>query len=371
MQASAAPAIYPYLPRRIAMARETTGHSQAEMSRELGFKDRQTLAAIEAGERRVSPEELVTIATVTGREIDFFTDPFRIVGEGKFSYRASGASAKSLDAFEEQVGRWLALWRQLGARRGEAAKVLRPRLAIDTNSTFERAQEAGEAVGRELELGPVPAAKLTGALEQAFDLLVLEVDMPRTISGAAVQLAGADAILINRAESPGRKAFDLAHELFHVLTWDALPPERVDRLNPTGYKQKRMEQLADNFAAALLMPIAELQPRWEKLKIAKLSEDEALMALAQHFSVSKSAVHWRVLSLGWIKKEAAPKAKARASKPGEAARPLFSRRFVERTAWGIKQGELSVRRLLELLNLDLEEFRACCKAHGVDAGIGL
>ena len=72
-------------------------------------------------------------------------------------------------------------------------------------------------------------------------LLVLLVDMPKGISGVACQIPGADSILINRKDSEGRRNFDLAHELFHVLTWDALPPERVDRGSPSGSKAKSVQ----------------------------------------------------------------------------------------------------------------------------------
>ncbi len=353
-------------------ARDKCNFTQAELSRHLGFKDRQTLTTIEAGQRRVTPEELVAIAEATGQDLDFFTDPYRLVGEGAFSYRAADTVADDLDAFEERAGNWLALWRQLGQSRGETASVLRPRLAINEHSIFEDAQAAGEAVGREFQLGDIPAEKLVSALERKFNLLVLDVDMPKGVSGAAVQLATGDAILINRAESPGRKNFDLAHELFHVLTWDALPPERVDRLNPTGYKQKRTEQLADNFAGALLMPAAELKPRWEKM-MAQLPLKNTLAVLAEHFQVSVAAVGWRVVALGWLKAEelTATALRTASKTPKAASSPLFSQRFIERMAWGIDRGELSVKRLLGLLHLGLDDFRACCQTYRVKVEIGL
>lgn len=361
-----------HLPRRITVAREKLKLSQAELAKRLGFKDRQTLTAIEAGQRRVSAEELVAIAEATGQDLDFFTDPYRLVGEGAFSYRAADTEEAALNTFEERAGNWLALWRQLGQSRGETASVLRSRLAINEHSTFEDAQAAGEAVGRELQLGDIPAEKLVSALERKFNLLVLEVDMPKGVSGAAVQLATGDAILINRTESPGRKAFDLAHELFHVLTWDALPPERVDRQNPTGYKQKRTEQLADNFAGALLMPGAELKPRWEKLR-TQSSLKNTLSVLAEHFHVSVAAVGWRVVALGWLKAgELTSTVLRTASRPSQAASSaLFSQRYIERIAWGINRGELSVKRLLGLLHLGLDDFRACCEAYRVKVEIGL
>lgn len=358
--------------RRIIAARAVGDLTQAQLSKTLGFKDRQTLSAIESGQRQVTAKELVAIASATKQDLDFFTDPFRLVAEGGFSYRAADISDKVLDKFEQRVGCWLALWRQLGVCRGESASLLRPRLAINPRSTFEEAQLAGESVGRELALGDVPAEKLAGALEERFHLLVLQADMPKGISGAAVQLPSGDAILINRAESSGRQAFDLAHELFHVLTWDALPPERVDRKEPSGYKQKRTEQLADNFASALLMPKDELKPRWEKCR-EDVSVKDSLEVLAGHFRVSTTAVGWRMVALGWLKKDEMPKALTRAakSKLGAPTGPLFSRSFMKRMIWGIDRGELSVKRLLGLLDMKLNEFRECCQSHGVPTNIGL
>jgi len=372
METTTPPRSHPHLPRRITVARGKSKLSQAELAKRLGFKDRQTLTAIEAGQRRVSAEELVILAEATGHDLDFFTDPYRLVGEGAFSYRAADIVEDDLNIFEERVGNWLALWRQLGESRGESASLLRPRLVINDSSTFEEAQAAGEAVGRELRLGYIPAGNLVAALERDFNLLVLKADMPKGVSGAAVQLATGDAILINRAEPPGRKNFDLSHELFHVLTWDALPPERVDRMNPTGYKQKRTEQLADNFAGALLMPTTELKPRWEKL-MTQSSLKNTLASLAEHFQVSVPAVGWRVVALGWLKADELASTVARSpfKSPQAVHSPLFSQRYIERMAWGIDQGEISVKRLLGLLQMGLDDFRACCQAYRVKVDIGL
>ena len=41
-------------------------------------------------------------------------------------------------------------------------------------------------------------------------------------------------MLIARHEVAGRRHFDLAHELFHLLTWDAMPPEYLEEARETG-----------------------------------------------------------------------------------------------------------------------------------------
>ena len=56
-------------------------------------------------------------------------------------------------------------------------------------------------------------------------------------------------ILVNRREPTGRRNFDLAHELFHLLTWDSMPPDRVEPTEVPGMKGNRVERLAENCVA--------------------------------------------------------------------------------------------------------------------------
>ena len=116
---------------------------------------------------------------------------------------------------------------------------------------------AGERFAAEFGLGAAPATRLSEAMERELGILVLMVDADRDISGAACRLREMDAVLIARREVAGRRHFDLAHELFHILTWDAMPPEHSEAAQETD--GNRVEQLANNFAAAVLMPSASLR----------------------------------------------------------------------------------------------------------------
>lgn len=104
---------------RLKAARHKLGLTQAQLIEKLGFKDRQTLAAIEAGQRKVTAEELLRAINVLGVDIDYFTDEFRLVGEGRFSWRATkNASPKLLDQSEEKAGRWIATYWRLRENAG-------------------------------------------------------------------------------------------------------------------------------------------------------------------------------------------------------------------------------------------------------------
>src|ERR1700691_1757583 len=72
---------------RIKALREERKLSQDDLARMFGFRDRQTVSAIETGERRVSAEELLLAVEKLGASLDYFTDPFQLAGEGKFSWR--------------------------------------------------------------------------------------------------------------------------------------------------------------------------------------------------------------------------------------------------------------------------------------------
>ena len=65
-----------------------------------------------------------------------------------------------------------------------------------------------------------------------------------------------DAVLIARRKVAGRRHFDLAHELFHILTWDTMPPAHSEAAREYG--GTRGEQLANSFVAAALMEAPRL-----------------------------------------------------------------------------------------------------------------
>lgn len=359
---------------RIKVARESAGLTQEQLSAQMGFNDRQILAAIEAGNRKVSAEELMRFIATLSRDIEFFTDPYRMVGEARFSFRAKGVEDGGLEAFEETACQWIAFWREQERRQKIASSPLRPRLTLTTHSTFEEAQKAGEDLVREFNLGEIPAERLVSAIEEKLSLLVLYVDMPLGISGAACQVPGADAILVNRRDSEGRRNFDLAHELFHVLTWDALPPQRVDLETATsGTKVKRVEHLANNFAGALLMPRAVLEPLWKAREEKGLSINDWCATVSSQLRVSAPALIARLMALEFIRKADAPVCSETASAVStHGIPPPYSRRFLDRAGQAIERADVSVMRLVKLLNATGRgELKTMFQAHGLQVPSGV
>lgn len=354
--------------RRLKHAREKRGLTQAQLSEKLGFKDRQTLAAIEAGQRKILAEELVRAAQALGVDLDYFMDSFRLNGEGKFSWRsAKDAASNLLEEFEERAGRWIATYRKLGERKVTMADPLQYRLPLTERSMFEEARAAAEALGREWGLGEIPALHLEARVRERLGALVLYVNAPAGISGAACQLPNLNAVLINRKEPEGRRHYDLAHETFHLLTWEQMPPEHRETEIPRGGKGRRVEQLADNFASALLMPERTLTPRWQ----ARGDRDihAWLNTTASELLVTAVALKWRLVQLGWLTKadlaeinDAKLTANGRPKKDQPVPR-LFGPEFVQRVHTALSEGDLSVRRAASLLEITIEDLADLFKAY--------
>ena len=355
---------------RIKALRQQRGLSQDALARIFAFKDRQTVSAIETGVRALTATELVAAVEAFGVGLDYFTDPFRLDGEGRFSWRQIGVTQEQLHAYEQKAGRWIGAYRALAAEAGWRAPLMRRALGLTKASRFEEAMEAGERFAEELELGPVPAKRLVSAMEVELGILALMVDAPAGISGAACRLPEFDAVLIARGDVIGRRHFDLAHELFHILTWEAMPPQHVE--DASDFSGDRVEQMANNFAASVLMPLSALR---EFDDCTRLDMDDLVVrlnAVADELQVTSSALRWRLAALRRLTKarardipESALRNNGHESAPCEPSPPLFSKPFAQLLAAAVERGSISVRRAASLCGLMIEELEGWFAAHGV------
>jgi Zn-dependent peptidase ImmA (M78 family)/DNA-binding XRE family transcriptional regulator len=356
---------------RVKALREERKLSQDDLARVFGFKDRQTVSAIENGERRLSAEELLTAVQKLGATLDYFTNPFLLVGEGNFSWRQSNVALERLNAFERVAGRWVAANRTLAPEVGRPAPNLRQALKLTSKSSFEEAMAAGERFAADFKLGPVPAERLAEVMERRLGVLVLMVDAIDGVSGAACRLPDLDAVLINRNEVAGRRHFDLAHELFHILTWDTMPPEHVE--DASERSKIRVEQLANNFASAVLMP-TEILDRFEPANVDRVPW---LNDTAEALQVTATALKWRLVALGRLDAARAngiPDAALRNNGrdiTGRQPPPLYSKAFMEVIALAIDDGHMSARKAADLLDMTLDDLAQLCATHRVKLPLDL
>lgn len=361
--------------KRLRALRESEAKSQEDVAEMLGIRDRQTISAIETGQRRMSVDELLLAASLFDVSVDYFTDPFRLEGEGQFSWRSNSASTTELQEWEARAGSWIALFRTLMKQLDTQQPLLRHSMNLSKHSRFEDALDVGERFYEEYLQGEYPAKRLSEFMETRLNYLVLCVDMGSNISGAACRVSDLDVVLVAQNEVTGRRSFTLAHELFHLLTWDLMPPSHIEKSE--GTKKDRVEKLGDNFASALLMPsnLLERYGSWADLPTEQLINK--LNSTATDLGVTSQALKWRLVKLDSLNRKVAetiPNRSLRNNGNGRSSdgAPLrFSKRFMEVIGDAIDVGQISVRRIAKLLNITIDDLQELLDAYDVSCEIGL
>ncbi|MBX7230228.1 MAG: XRE family transcriptional regulator [Burkholderiaceae bacterium] len=343
---------------RVKAARKAKGWTQDQLTQGLGLNDRQSVSDIENGKRALKPDEMLSLCDLLDRDIEFFIDPFAIAGEAQFSWRAAPEVPEdSLNGFELKAGQWIGLLRWLREQQDSRASALKRALRLSAQSSYEDAQECAESLVAELDLGVIPAEGLIDKIELELDIPLLFVDAAddQSISGATCHLEEMSVILINRNESEARRFFDLAHELFHALTWDAMKPDhRESNSLENRNKGKRIEQLANSFAAALLMPCASLDKLIDRNRLDDIMH---LCEVAARLRVAPVTLAWRLLNLNFIDEAtrcSLSQEKQRLSVSGPPKR--FSLTFVKRLHEALENGRLSARKAAKAMGLGLGEL---------------
>jgi len=247
-------------------------------------------------------------------------------------------------------------------------------LSLTPRSTYEDAHRAAEWLASEWKLGDVPAQNLESAIRERLRTLVLHVDAPEGVSGAAFKLPELNAILVNRTEPEGRRNFDLAHELFHLLTWETIKPAHTEwgMINPKG----RPEQLANCFASALLMPERILRA-WTgggantpaSLPFGNKDAWQSwLNDRAYSLRVSTPALQWRLVQIGLLHKKDVDRDLdwfADTRKPQTIQKP-FSEEYLRVLHDALSAGRLSVRRAAGVLDMSIDDLAALFTQYQLD-----
>lgn len=331
------------------------------------------LHAMENGAREISPDELMLAVENLGEDIDYFIDPFSLVGNERFSWRQTGVTPDVLSGFERKAGGWLAAYRVLSPMVGVPLSHRRTSLSLTESSRYEDAWKAGDRFAADHDLGEAPATRLVEVMEHALGVLVLMVDAPDGISGAACRLPEMDAVLINRRETIGRRSFNLAHELFHILTWENIPPDQAGFI-----ENSRVERLANNFASSLLMPTDVLKKHGEW---SALDDDALIRELnmaADRLRVTTSALRLRLSDIGMLERSRAKnidnariRINGRRYPYSDVPPPLLSKGFLEVLSRSLDQGIVSMRRSARLLDMTFDEVAGLLGGHGLESDIEL
>jgi len=243
--------------RRLREARELASISQIEAAKALGLP-RTAMTQVEAGKRNVSTMELVQLADLYRHPVNCFLQETEAVDEDVFA--ALRRVAPGLDEVPEvrkAVDRCVLICREgvsLDALLGREERDGPPTYGQPVPGTTGEAMAQGKRVAeherRRLDLGGAPVAELVELLSDQ-GIWVSTVELPDTMSGLFLFHPSIGmAILVNACHGPARQRFSLAHEYAHAL----LDRDRGAGVSSTDNSNERVEQRANAFAAAFLLP---------------------------------------------------------------------------------------------------------------------
>jgi Zn-dependent peptidase ImmA (M78 family)/DNA-binding XRE family transcriptional regulator len=348
----------------VAELRSRLELSQADLADLAGLGHKQVVSQVETGKRPLKTVELVRLAHVL--HVDA-TD--LLMGEvppaRPFVLWRGSATGQGRAAAEAKLHHRCRRYSFLERITGESRPPALPQQHLDIAATsFEEAEAQGEKIGSDLELGDQPGVGLRQRLESRWGVKLFE-DLLEIGSGATAFGDFGPAILENAAEPPSRRTFSLAHELFHLVTWQSVSTHTV---NPD--ERERNETLANCFARGLLMPTATLAERVSERRYQSLVN---YLPLARQFCVSLPALLWRLVSLGQLERDRVQRfvdtpwgrTDAEWAPPAELDRPL-PERYVVLAFTAYMRGDISIGRLSELLETTVGMVEYRLSRYGLD-----
>jgi Zn-dependent peptidase ImmA (M78 family)/transcriptional regulator with XRE-family HTH domain len=339
--------------QRIKTARTALGLSLSDLKERTGIGE-SSLSEFETGKREPKISQLNKVAKACSRPFSyFFVD--------RESAHANVLWRLRPDNHVEVELKFVEMCRTYSDLEKWCDDVVVPCLPtvteIDPNYGSQDAADLAKRVRGELGLGSRPSLTLLNALIEDCGIRVFHDDFEPT--GAAASIKSPEVgfgILLNARNVRCRRNFDLAHELFHLLVWDAF---RSQSITPT----KREESLADTFAAHLLMPEEEVRSVVGKRMTGGKLPIEAVQEAARQFDVSSDAMAWRihfVFNLGAGHLERTQEAVRKLSEweghskyADEVHPPKYPERYRALAVSALRKGEVSTGRFAEILEIDL------------------
>jgi len=347
--------------------------SQEDLAAGVGLGSGQIISQIEKGERSLKANEVVRFA-------EFFRVATDVLLTGEMPKENSevfwrgeadlAGRAEDEALFFDRCRRYAFVEELVG----EYSPSTVPRYDLDlARASFEDVEKLADDVRNALRVGDRPGPVLRAALENEWKVKIFFSDL-QSGSGAAVRGDFGDAITENSGEAEGRRAFSVAHELFHLVTWNSGVAQIPDL---TDTQKRRVEQLANVFASALLLPAKELKREVYNSGVEQGARLLDVVGACRAFSVSAAALAWRAVNLGWLAAEnvdqviSAIRGKRAmmdsnlSSEEGGNSHEL-PERFVLLAFRAFVGGQISIGKLAKLLETTVGMLNPTLAAYGLD-----
>jgi len=269
-------------PDLLRVARQARGLSQAELHTQSGVSQ-STISKLESGLSEPMEDVLQKLAQALRYPPTLFFEPDQIVGlpisvHPQYRKRAS-VGQRSLAQLEAEMNLRLMHIRRLLRSLEYRAEREMPRMDIDD---YESPEQIAEFVRRTWMIPNGPLRNLVDAVERAGCIVIHSDFDGRSVDGVTQRVPGLPpCIFLNRNMPADRQRFTLAHEVGHIVMHRVPTPD--------------MEQEANEFASALLMPARDIRASLTGgLTLGRLG------ALKLEWRVSMAALVFRARRLGVI-----------------------------------------------------------------------
>jgi Zn-dependent peptidase ImmA (M78 family)/transcriptional regulator with XRE-family HTH domain len=354
------------------------GYSLKDVAQFMQYNNYQTLSSIESDTRELKAWELSKLASIYKKPINFFTEMKDVTEEPRVLWRKSFESVGQVKierdflAYCNNYKRLLELTNETNDFI-ESLPIRRPDKQKLKQSGYSYVEEIADECHRILNLGAKPAYSLVNILENSLGVKVFFIDLGGWGSAAStVHRAGA-AILINSSEAPWRRNYNLAHELFHLITWNLFSEQEI---YSAGSEKSDIEKWADAFASALLLPVDELRKEFNKRLEGNRISFISLVEIAREFCVSIEALLWRLTKIGLLKRrdviECLEKGeikdidKKSRIQDWEEKQVYISERYISLAIKAYKMEKISKSKFAEYVNIPFSKVSSFLKRYGYD-----
>ncbi|MEK7449843.1 MAG: XRE family transcriptional regulator [Planctomycetota bacterium] len=368
------------LSSRLEAEREKLGLKLQEVATQMGFPNYQTLRSIELGEREIKAWELSKLARIYHRDFSYFLEgPINAeVVNPRIIWRAQSAKTPLV---EQKFLRFIENYEKIEKMVCVKKDKFKPIQWDDKEKNdfyqypYRKIEDLALNHQRLLNLGGRPAYILPKILEESLTVKIFYWNLGDAGSGAStIHDIFGPAILINAGDSTWRRHYNIAHEFFHLLTWSIFTDEEIYDKNEG---KSKVEQWADAFASALLMPSEEIRAKFNKRHTKDGIAFFDLVELSQEFEVSTEALLWRLVNLNILKRTSVQTAlqegllqqidRQKRNETGKKdIEPDTSPRFINLAIKAFSMGRISKAKLAEYLEIPFSEASSFLKKRGYD-----
>jgi len=279
--------------QRLKVARKAIGFTLEKAASESGI-GQSSLSEFENDKREPKFSQLSKLAEVYRKAIEFFLTDEPII-EDMMLWRDKPNTKEEMET-KAQFSQLCEQYHRLEVLvegKARISQLPQPDAANSENFTFNKAKDFAKKVQIELCLGDIPSASLKQTLEENFFVKIFHLAFPGSAISTVSNRFGY-AVLLNAGNKLWRRNYDLAHELFHLLTWNIFRQNESQDSEPSEHEEK----LANAFASWLLLPTDIVKSKMEAAMSDKSKVTfEALDEIAREFGVSLEALLWRLLYL--------------------------------------------------------------------------